>query len=60
MKGAINYLREIRAICQEHSRESCRTCPIGSGELSGTLCPRLTLPATWDDDKICRMVSVKK
>lgn len=59
MKGAINYFIELRRVCQEHKGD-CKRCPLGEEKnLEKTLCPRLTHPETWSDDKIVDMVRIK-
>ena len=59
MKGAINYLLELRHVCQTYKGD-CKKCPIGKDkDLDKTFCPRLTHPETWSDDKIVDMVRIK-
>ena len=56
MKGAINFLVGLRGMCREN-RGDCKKCPIGKEkDLDKTLCPRLTHPESWSDDKIVDMV----
>lgn len=56
MKGAINFLVGLREMCRENKGD-CKKCPIGKEkDLDKTLCPRLTHPESWSDDKIVDMV----
>ena len=56
MKGAINYLKAIRDICRDNSGD-CKRCPLGSKPIvSDNLCPRLTHPNTWSNDRIVMMI----
>ena len=56
MKGAINYLISLRNTCKEYKGD-CKRCPLGKERsLQKTLCPRLTHPESWSDDKIVDMV----
>lgn len=56
MKGSIEYLRHLRTFCKTHKGD-CKKCPIGKEkDLDKTLCPRLTHPESWSDDKIVDMV----
>ena len=56
MKGAINYLISLRNTCIEYKGD-CKRCPLGKERvLQNTLCPRLTHPESWSDDKIVDMV----
>ena len=56
MKGAINFLVGLREMCRENKGD-CKRCPIGKEkDLDKTLCPRLTHPESWSDDKIVDMV----
>ena len=56
MVGAINYLRTIKAICREHMGD-CKSCPLGDKpHLSECMCPRLTEPWKWTDNKTTAMV----
>ena len=56
MKGAINYLKAIRDICQKYKGD-CKHCPLGDKErLEDTICPRLTNPSSWNDYKVVDMV----
>jgi hypothetical protein len=56
MKGAINYLISLRDTCKEYKGD-CKRCPLGKEKsLQKTLCPRLTHPESWSDDKIVDMV----
>ena len=56
MKGAINFLIGLREMCRENKGD-CKKCPIGKEkDLDKTLCPRLTHPESWSDDKIVDMV----
>ncbi|MBP5424293.1 MAG: hypothetical protein J6Y78_17815 [Paludibacteraceae bacterium] len=56
MKGAINYLKSIRDVCREYSGD-CKKCPLGNKpKLDDNLCPRLTHPNTWSNDRIVEMV----
>ena len=56
MKGAINYLTEVKSICTKHKGD-CRMCPLGEQtRLEDTLCPRLTNPKSWDNEKIRNMI----
>ena len=60
MKGSIDYLRKVRDICQEHKGD-CKRCPLGERRiLTENICPRLTNPMSWDDDKITTMVKVER
>ncbi len=59
MKGAINYLRAVRDIC-EKNKGNCKRCPIGNKrKLEDNICPRLTNPASWSDERIAEMVRVE-
>lgn len=56
MKGAINFLVGLREMCRKNKGD-CKKCPIGKEkDLDKTLCPRLTHPESWSDDKIVDMV----
>ena len=56
MTGAINYLREVQKICTENHGD-CKSCLLGKQEkLKDTLCPRLTHPQSWTDEKSTAMV----
>lgn len=51
MIGTIDYLRELKKTCRE-AEGDCWNCPLGKGEdLNETLCPRLTEPRTWSEEK---------
>ena len=51
MQGAINYLRTVKEICREHMGD-CKSCPLGDKpHLSECMCPRLTEPWKWTDNK---------
>lgn len=56
MIGAINYLRTLRETCRE-AEGRCRVCPLGKDpDINKTLCPRLTDPRAWSDEKTSKMV----
>jgi hypothetical protein len=56
MKGAINFVVGLREMCRENKGD-CKKWPIGKEkDLDKTLCPRLTHPESWSDDKIVDMV----
>jgi hypothetical protein len=56
MKGAINYLRTVRDIC-EKNKGNCKRCPFGNKrKLEDNLCPRLIHPCNWDAERIVEMV----
>ena len=56
MEGAINNNRKLRDICKSNKGD-CRECPLGHQErLEDTLCPRLTSPRSWSDEKTTEMV----
>lgn len=57
MKGSIEYLRKLRETCKEH-KGNCKYCPLGSGRLDETTCPRLTSPDSWTDEKTAEMVKI--
>ena len=60
MKGSIDYLRKVRDICQNHKGD-CKRCPLGDKRiLAENICPRLTNPMSWDDDRITTMVKVER
>jgi hypothetical protein len=56
MKGTIKYLQTIRDICRNNNGD-CKRCPLGEKrELSDNMCPRLTHPNTWSNERIVKMV----
>ena len=58
MKGSINYLKKLRAICQDHKGE-CKQCPLGKYDnLTDCRCPRLISPRYLTDEKIVSMVRI--
>ena len=58
MKGAINYLRQVRLICTTYNG-NCKSCPLGNKQyVQDCNCPRLNVPCTWSDDKILTMIKV--
>lgn len=60
MKGAINYLRAVRDIC-EKNKGDCKRCPLGDKRrLEDNICPRLTDPRTWSDDFVNSMVRIEE
>lgn len=54
MKGTIDYLRELRKVCMQNKGD-CKVCQLGKGNLKDTLCPRLTSPMDWSDQKTTDM-----
>ena len=55
MIGAIEYLRAVRDVCIQADGR-CRQCPLGKQtDIRDTLCPRLTDPKTWINDKTTKM-----
>lgn len=56
MRGAINYLKAIKEICRENLGD-CKKCPLGKEpKLENNICPRLTHPNTWSNERIVEMV----
>ena len=56
MVGAINIFRDLRDICKQNNGD-CRECSLGHQDrLEDTLCPRLTSPRSWTDEKTTEMV----
>ena len=54
--GAINSLRNLRQTCIKYSG-SCKSCPLGRQmNINNTLCPHLTKPISWTDEKTTEMV----
>lgn len=59
MKGAIEYLREVRKICRSNKGD-CKMCPLGCERfVDDCLCPRLSVPSTWTNDKIVDMIRIR-
>ena len=55
-EGAISDYRSLRDICK-HNKGDCRNCQLGDQErLEDTLCPRLTPPRSWTNEKTAEMV----
>lgn len=60
MIGAINYLRELNKTCAAVEGD-CWSCPLGRAkEIKNTLCPRLTEPRTWTEEKTTAMAKAIK
>lgn len=56
MKGAINYLKAIRDICRDNAGD-CKRGPLGKEpRVDANICPRLTHPNTWRNERILEMV----
>lgn len=56
MKGAINYLRDLRNTCLKHKGQ-CKDCPLGNKlDLKDCRCPRLIEPLKWTDEMTTEMV----
>lgn len=59
MIGAIEYLRALREACIQ-AEGRCRQCPLGQEQdIRKTICPRLSDPKTWSDEKTSKMVFKK-
>lgn len=59
MKGSINYLRQVHDIC-EKAKKDCKRCQLGEKRrLEDNICPRLTDPRSWDDEKINAMIRIE-
>lgn len=55
-EGAIINYRDLRNICR-HNKGDCKNCQLGDQErIEDTLCPRLTPPRSWTDEKTTEMV----
>lgn len=55
MTGTINYLRALQKTCAAAGGD-CWNCPLGKDKkINETLCPRLTEPRTWSDEKTTEM-----
>lgn len=60
MIGAINYLRELNKTCAA-AEGDCWNCPLGQYKnIYDTLCPRLTEPKTWTEEKTTAMAKAIK
>lgn len=56
MVGAINSLRKLKQTCIKYSG-SCKDCPLGrQRSIEDTMCPHLTKPNSWADEKTTEMV----
>ena len=54
--GAINSLRNLRQTCIKYSG-SCKDCPLGrQRSIEDTMCPHLTKPNSWTDERTTEMV----
>lgn len=60
MIGTIQYLRELKKICTA-AEGDCWNCPLGQYKnIYDTLCPRLTEPKTWTEEKTTAMAKAIK
>lgn len=60
MIGTINYLRELNKLCTE-AQGNCWECKLGQYKnIYNTLCPRLTEPRTWTEEKTTAMAKAIK
>ena len=60
MKGSINYLAQLKMFC-EKQEGLCSVCPLNNKEHKESndgICPFLSKPFSWDNNKIVRMVKI--
>ena len=60
MKGSINYLAQLKEVC-EQKEGLCANCPLNQNKNNDNnegICPYLSKPFSWNNNKIVRMVKI--